>query len=166
MRVMGIDNGIGGGIVVVDEEVVICKAPMPVIKLKKRSVYDMDVIVAMIRSAAPVHVFIEKAQAMPKQGVTGMFHYGEGFGIIQGIVAALGIPRTLVTPQAWQKVMFEGLSKDEDTKILGLIVCKRLYPKENWVATERSKKFHTGMTDACCLATYGLQKLKGELYEA
>jgi hypothetical protein len=169
MIVLGIDNGVGGGIVQIhDTEGIVFKSVMPVIKLKSRNMYDIEALVKMIGacSGGCDHVFIEKAQAMPKQGTVSMFHYGEGFGIVQGIVAALEIPFTLVTPQAWQKEMFEGLSKDEDTKVLGLIVCKRLYPKETWTATDRSKKFHTGMTDACCIATYGLRKLKGELYDS
>ena len=92
MRVMGIDNGIGGGIVVVDEEVVICKAPMPVIKLKKRSVYDMDVIVAMIRSAAPVHVFIEKGSSHAKTGGYGHVSLRRGVWYHSGYCCSIGDP--------------------------------------------------------------------------
>lgn len=47
--------------------------------------------------------FLEKAQAMPKQGVSSMFNYGVGYGTVIGILAARSIPYTLITPAVWKR---------------------------------------------------------------
>ena len=51
------------------------------------------------------NVFIEKVHSMPGQGVASMFNFGKGYGIWIGILAALKISKTLVTPQEWKKEM-------------------------------------------------------------
>lgn len=57
--------------------------------------------------------FLEKAQAMPKQGVSSMFNYGVGYGTIIGILAALNIPYKTVTPAVWKRSMgLTGKAKD------------------------------------------------------
>lgn len=49
--------------------------------------------------------YLEKVHAMPKQGVTSTFKFGEGFGVIQGVLAALKFRLELVTPQKWQTAL-------------------------------------------------------------
>lgn len=49
--------------------------------------------------------YLEKAQAMPKQGVSSMFNYGVGYGTVIGILAARSIPYTLVTPAVWKRAL-------------------------------------------------------------
>ena len=49
--------------------------------------------------------YLEKAQAMPKQGVVSMFNYGVGYGQILGILAACSVPYTLVTPPVWKRAL-------------------------------------------------------------
>lgn len=57
--------------------------------------------------------FLEKAQAMPKQGVSSMFNYGVGYGTVIGILAARSIPYTLVTPAVWKRALgLTGKPKD------------------------------------------------------
>jgi len=57
--------------------------------------------------------YLEKAQAMPKQGVTSMFNYGVGYGTIIGVLAARSIPYTLVTPAVWKRALgLTGKPKD------------------------------------------------------
>lgn len=50
-----------------------------------------------------VFVCIEKAQAMPKQGVVSMFHYGVSYGTMIGILKALRKPYQEVSPRTWKK---------------------------------------------------------------
>lgn len=96
-----------------------------------------------------VHAFIEKVGAMPGQGVTSMFSFGYGFGVWMGILAALKIPHTLVTPQAWKKEMFAGYDKDTDSRV----IARRLFPVQTEESLSR-KKDH-GRADALLIAEYG-----------
>ena len=59
------------------------------------------------------HAFIEQVGAMPGQGVSSMFNFGHSAGTVMGVISAIGIPYTLVTPQAWKKrAGLIGLDKD------------------------------------------------------
>lgn len=49
--------------------------------------------------------YLEKVHSMPKQGVSSVFTFGQNYGMLRGILAALGIKREFVTPQKWQKAM-------------------------------------------------------------
>lgn len=58
-------------------------------------------------------VYLEKAQAMPKQGVSSTFNYALGYGTLIGILAARSIPYTLVTPSVWKRALgLTGKPKD------------------------------------------------------
>jgi crossover junction endodeoxyribonuclease RuvC len=100
------------------------------------------------------HIFLEKAQAMPKQGVTSMFNYGVGFGKLIGWIESLMIPFTLITPQMWTKELHKGAT-GKDSKAKSLQVAQRLFPEIDFRATERCKKPHMGLVDAVLIAEYG-----------
>tara|TARA_R110002020_G_scaffold15153_1_gene54084 strand:- start:178 stop:633 length:456 start_codon:yes stop_codon:yes gene_type:complete len=55
---------------------------------------------------------IESVHAMPGQGVSSTFKFGESFGMLLGILTALEIPFTRVTPAAWCKEL--GLKKGKE----------------------------------------------------
>ena len=50
-----------------------------------------------------IAVVVEHVNAMPGQGVTSMFNFGQSFGVIKGICAALGLPIYFVRPTKWKK---------------------------------------------------------------
>ena len=81
---MGIDNGLNGGLTVIENGNILAKTVMPIINsTKTKREYDIQEIVKFI-SDWPVGVVIqEKASAMPKQGVCSMFSFGRGYGIIR-----------------------------------------------------------------------------------
>jgi len=111
-----------------------------------------------------VHCFLEKAQAMPKQGVTSMFSYGQHFGQLQGVLVSHSIPFTLVKPQEWQKEMFKGSAEKtagvkKDPKERALEIVRRMFPKEKFLATMRCKKPHDGMIDSILLAEFCRRKI-------
>ena len=103
---------------------------------------------------------IEKVHAMPGQGVTSMFKFGFVTGVMHGIIRTLGIPLHLVTPQAWKKEILAGTPKDKEAAI---DFCRRIYPQVNLLATERSRKPHSGIADALCIARYAKEKYNNEL---
>lgn len=97
---------------------------------------------------------LERVGAMPKQGVNSMFHFGENYGFIQGLLTAYSIPYELVTPQKWKKEF--QITGDKNSSI---DVCKRLFPYVNLRKTERCKKDHDGMAEALLMAEYAKRKL-------
>lgn len=91
-------------------------------------------------------VILEKVHAMPKQGVTSSFTFGEVYGSIKGILAALAIPYVEVIPQAWQKIMFAGISKDLGKK-RSIYKVSQLFPSLT--------RLDDGSADALCMSLYG-----------
>lgn len=93
---------------------------------------------------------VERVSAMPGQGVTGVFNFGENFGYIQGLLEAHGIPYELVRPQVWKRVF--GCTKDKNTS---LAVCRRLFPDVELKRTPACKKEFDGFAEALLMAEYG-----------
>ena len=97
---------------------------------------------------------LEHVGAMPGQGVTSMFHFGENFGFIQGVLRAYKIPFELVRPQKWKKEFSSTGDKNSS-----IAVCKRLFPDLNLLPTPRCRKESDGFAEAALLAEYARRKL-------
>lgn len=97
---------------------------------------------------------LERVGAMPGQGVTSMFKFGENFGFIQGLLTAFSIPYELVTPQKWKREF--GVTGDKNSSI---DVCKRLFPGVSLRRTDRCKKDHDGMAEALLMAEYARRRM-------
>jgi len=91
---------------------------------------------------------LEKVHAMPKQGVTSVFTFGENYGAYQGMLASLNIPYVLVTPRTWQKEVM-GVGKG-DTKERSLTMARQMFP-----SVDLKYKKDDGMSDALLMAEYG-----------
>lgn len=107
--------------------------------------------------------YIEKAQAMPKNGAVSMFNYGCGYGELLGALAALNMPHTAVPPATWSKVMHQGISRSLPPKARSLAAFKRLFPGVDLKATDKCKKQHEGLVDAILLAEYGRLRHNGDI---
>lgn len=186
MNILGIDNGLDGGLVLLSdieldqvkravEAAAQSQMPGPVNqpmwRIQGRLVmptlnagtagrreYDLATIVDCMNAWKPTHAFIERAHGMPGQGISSTFSIGKGFGIMLGLLAAMKIPTQVVSAQTWQKVMFEGIARD-DTKAASLLVAQRLFPGVDWRASAACRKAHHGLTDAALLAEYGRRSL-------
>ncbi len=100
--IVGIDPGMGGGIAwLSDFGHLIEVHDLPVVKGEG---LIPAALAAMLRAGdrLPVHAFLERVAARPGAGVSGMFNFGRGYGQIEGVLAALGVPVTLVTPTKWK----------------------------------------------------------------
>ena len=97
---------------------------------------------------------LEKVSAMPGQGVTSMFNFGDNFGFIRGLLTAYHIPYELVRPQRWKKEY--SLNQDKDASIRE---AHRLYPDVSLRRTDRCKTDHDGMAEALLMAEYARRKL-------
>ena len=159
MRYIGIDNGLSGGIAVIENRKVLELLTMPtVVGSNDRNEYDIPAIIKILEKYKKDSVLIiEKAHAMPVIGVVQAFSFGKLYGIMLALVCALKIPYNIVHSKTWQKEMFRDISSD-NTKQASVIVAKQLYPEQTFLASERSKKMHDGLTDAILIATYGQRK--------
>jgi crossover junction endodeoxyribonuclease RuvC len=95
---------------------------------------------------------LERVASRPGQGVSSVFAFGTNYGIWQGLLAALSIPYTLPTPQAWQKGVIVP-SDGPDPKSRALAVARRLFP-----AADLSRKKDHGRADALLLAYHARMK--------
>lgn len=156
---VGIDVGKKGGIVKLDKELkLISMHIMPQIG----SEYDIQELKNLLTNPEEtiIHLGIENVHAI--QGRTGNssnFSFGLGKGILMGMVAGLEIPYTLVNPKTWQKIAWEGVTKQDDNKKTSLLAAKRLFPTESFLATPRSSVPHDGIVDGALIAYYVALKL-------
>lgn len=164
MIYIGIDGGLNGGITAIDSDGFIESIVMPVIKGQKGNIYDIQQITEFFKKykylleCEKITVILEKAHSMPKQGVVSTFKIGECFGIMKGIIVALGLPYEVIAARTWQKAIFQGQTV-KDTKQSSILFCKNKYPDIDWRASDRCRIDHDGKTDATCIAVYGLRHL-------
>jgi crossover junction endodeoxyribonuclease RuvC len=121
--------------------------------------YDIQAIRDIFLSRDVFHAVIENVHAIQgKVGNSSNFNFGLGKGILMGLVAGLDIPYTLVNPKAWQKEVWEGVTRQTDNKKTSLLAAKRLFPSETFLATSRSRVPHDGIVDATLMAEYARRK--------
>lgn len=110
-----------------------------------------------------IHVFLEKAQCMPGNGLVSMFNYGVHFGHLEGFLIALEIPYTLVSPHVWAKEMHEGASHADRPKDKSRQIVKRLFPTLDITNPDnpRARTAHEGIMDALLIAEYGRRRRSG-----
>lgn len=112
---IGIDPGASGCLAVINGYGDIISAlHMPTTKAGKSSRVNAQAIAAwLVEFDAARMCFIERVGAMPKQGLSSTFSFGHSAGIVEGVVAALMIPITLVQPGVWKRALgFAGQDKD------------------------------------------------------
>lgn len=155
MKYISIDNGIHGAICVMENRKILELVVMPILSTTAtKNEYDINTIVNFLSKHKENSVMIiEKAHAMPLLGTVQAFSFGKSYGIMIGIAAALKIPYHIVHAKTWQKEMFRDINSD-NTKQASVFVAKQLFPEHSFLATERSKKPHDGMTDSCLLGLY------------
>ncbi len=103
---IGIDPGIGGALVALDGACAPIEwMPMPSIKVGANTRVNAAAVSEFLRqfNGMAAHVYLELVGAMPGQGGASMFTFGHAAGVVQGAVAGMGLPMSLVTPQRWKK---------------------------------------------------------------
>jgi len=149
MRLIGVDPGLSGALVCLEDGVPVEWEMMPVMKVGHQKRVNGAAVYDFIASVRAEHVFIEQVHAMPKQGVSSMFNFGHAAGVVEGVVAAMSLPMTLVTPQYWKKQA--GLiGTDKDAARSRAI---QLWPQ--WKDIHKKIKGQA-MADAALIARYGL----------
>lgn len=140
MFYIGIDPGKNGAIAVLSGDIIVTK-----------SIFDAEEYSFIIGKYRDLETkcCLERVSAMKGQGVTSMFSFGENYGFIKGLLTANKISFQVVTPKKWKK--FFELTKDKNKSI---DVCKRLFPGIDLKKTDKCRKDHDGLAEACLLAFY------------
>lgn len=161
--ILGIDPGLNGGIcLMAANRKILHLSVMPTIDKKQIDLTLFDGLLGDLKEKKLIHhCFLEQVGARPGQSVVAMFKFGRVYGNMEAMISAHKIPMTLVTPQAWQKVTHLGVEKQIDPKQRSLLAAKRLYPEQDFLATERSKVPHDGLVDAILIAEYGCRIYAG-----
>lgn len=145
--IIGIDPGISGAVAVLTSDgTLIAHTAMPIYQPGKAKRVNPAALTAFLQPYTHAHAVLEQVGAMPGQGVSSMFSFGHSAGVIEGVLAALGISYELVTPQKWKKCyQLNGKPKDASRAL-----AQRLYPD----APLSRKKDHA-LADAILIARYG-----------
>ena len=154
MIIFGIDPGQTGAIAVLHDGRIEQVIDMPTAaRLHGKGLQvDAYMLTSKLLAAASGHnqrrAVIEAVSAMPGQGVSSMFRFGESLGIVLGVLGALQIPVRWISPAKWKRAA--GLTgKDKDTaRTLAL----QLHPE---VGDMLARKKDTGRADAICIAHFG-----------
>ena len=153
MRIIGIDPGLSGGIAILDDLKIFDIYDMPIMpegKKNKNQLNSAQLVNIIKKNLIPngdTFLIVEQVSAMPGQGGTSMFNFGQTFGSIKGICAALGLPIFYVRPAKWKK-HFELINSSKDASRTKVI---EMYPS---ISSRLTKKKDVNKADAILIARY------------
>lgn len=157
MKILGIDPGAYGALAFLDtesREVIVVDMPAVKVKRGPRAVTQVDA--KGLAAAIRLHItddtlaIVEKVHSMPGQGVASTFSFGRAAGIIEGVLAALDIPFSLIPPQTWTKAMRLYGGKDGSRAR-----ATELFPDQ---AHLFARKKDDGRADAALMACYAAER--------
>ena len=164
MLIIGIDPGLSGSICFLQDGKIIDVLDMPTMsegKKNKRQVNGSQIYNEILNKIHEVknqdiRVVIEQVSAMPGQGVTSMFNFGQSFGILKGISSAMQLPTFFVRPAQWKKY-FNLINSKKDASRTRAI---EIFP---YFSSNLSKKKDTNKADAILIASfyYETHKIEG-----
>ena len=163
MFIIGIDPGISGAICFFKDGKIIDVIEMPSMAEGKKNKKQVNgnQIFNEIKSRLPqandekVSVVVEHVTAMPGQGVTSMFNFGQSFGVIKGICSAMQLPIHFVRPTKWKKY-FNLINTSKDASHSRAI---EIFPK---VSDKLKRKKDSNKADAILIASYYYNTYKNE----
>ena len=154
MKIIGIDPGLSGAIAILENNKVLNIFDIPVMTEGKKNKRQLNsaLLVNLLKEninkeEEEVAVVVEQVNAMPGQGVTSMFNFGQTFGALKGICAALELPIFFVRPSKWKK-HFELINSSKDASRTKAI---EMYPK---LSNQLSKKKDVNKSDAILIARF------------
>ena len=164
MLIIGIDPGISGSICFFEDGKIVDVIEMPTMtegKKNKKQVNGAQVYNEIIKKIDKiekhnVRVVIEKVSAMPGQGVTSMFNFGQSFGILKGICSAMQLPLYYVRPAKWKKY-FNLINSEKDASRTRAI---EMFPN---FSSQLSKKKDSNKADAILISSFYYETYKKDV---
>ena len=163
MLIIGIDPGISGAICFFDNGKILDVIEMPTMnegKKNKRQVNSAQIYNEISKRIDKTHnddvrVVVEQVSAMPGQGVTSMFNFGQSFGIVKGICSAMQLSLYFVRPAKWKKY-FNLINSEKDASRTRAI---EIFP---YFSSQLSKKKDSNKADAILIASFYHETYKKE----
>ena len=163
MLIIGIDPGISGSICFFNEGKIIDVVEMPTMtegKKNKKQVNGSQIfneISERIKEIdkKDIKVVIEQVSAMPGQGVTSMFNFGQAYGILKGICSTMQLPMYFVRPTKWKKY-FNLINSEKDASRTKVI---EIFP---YFSSQLSRKKDSNKADAILIASFYYETYKLE----
>tara|TARA_B100000029_G_C17391151_1_gene893450 strand:+ start:324 stop:818 length:495 start_codon:yes stop_codon:yes gene_type:complete len=155
MLIIGIDPGITGAICFFENGEIKDVIEMPNMaegKKNKRQVNGQQIYNEIYNrtrgiSKKDIAVVIEQVSAMPGQGVTSMFNFGQSFGVLKGICSAMQLPMHFIRPAKWKKY-FNLIKSEKDASRTKVI---EIFP---YISSKLSKKKDSNKADAILIASF------------
>ena len=155
MLIIGIDPGISGSICFLDSGKILDVIEMPIMtdgKKNKKQVNGSQVYNEVTKRIKQfeknqIRVVIEHVSAMPGQGVTSMFNFGQSFGILKGICTAMQLPMYFIRPAKLKKY-FNLLNSEKDASRTRAI---EIFP---YFSSQLSRKKDSNKADAILIASF------------
>ena len=163
MLIIGIDPGISGSLCFFNDGKIIDLVEMPSMaegKKNKKQVNAAQIyneIYTRIKNFEKknIKIVIEQVSAMPGQGVTSMFNFGQSFGILKGICSAMQLPMYFVRPAKWKKY-FNLINSEKDASRTRAI---EVFP---YFSSQLSRKKDSNKADAILIASFYYETYKTE----
>ena len=164
MLIIGIDPGISGSICFFEDGKIIDVIEMPTMiegKKNKKQVNGSQIYNEISKRISKfenheIRVIIEQVSAMPGQGVTSMFNFGQSFGILKGICSSMQLPMYFVRPAKWKKY-FNLLNSQKDASRTKAI---EIFP---YFSHRLSKKKDSNKADAILISSFYYETFKKEV---
>ena len=161
MLIIGIDPGISGSICFFQDGTIIDVVEMPTMtegKKNKKQVNGSQIFNEISERVKKIDkkdikVVIEQVSAMPGQGVTSMFNFGQSYGILKGICSAMQLPMYFVRPAKWKKY-FNLINSEKDASRTKAI---EIFP---YFSTQLSRKKDSNKADAILIASFYFETYK------
>ena len=160
MLIIAIDPGISGSICFFENGKILEVLEMPTMiegKKSKRQVNGAQIYNEILKridgSEKQIRVIIEQVSAMPGQGVTSMFNFGQSFGVLKGIFSAMQIPMDFVSPVKWKR-HYNLINTQKDSSRTKAI---EFFP---YISSKLSRKKDANKADAILIASFYYQNLK------
>tara|TARA_S200000501_G_C20497029_1_gene600863 strand:- start:58 stop:552 length:495 start_codon:yes stop_codon:yes gene_type:complete len=163
MLIIGIDPGITGSICFFQNGEIKDVIDMPTMtegKKNKKQVNGSQIFNEILKRTKEIEkrnikVVIEQVSAMPGQGVTSMFNFGQSFGILKGICSAMQLPMYFVRPAKWKKY-FNLINSEKDASRTKAI---EVFP---YFSANLSKKKDNNKADAILIASFYYETYKSD----
>ena len=163
MLIIGIDPGISGSICFFQDGKIVDVVEMPTMtegKKNKKQVNGSQIFNEISEKIKKldkkeIKVVIEQVSAMPGQGVTSMFNFGQSFGILKGICSAMQLPMYFVRPAKWKKY-FNLINSEKDASRTRAI---EIFP---YFSSQLSRKKDSNKADAILIASFCYETYKNE----
>jgi len=155
MLIIGIDPGINGALCFFENGEVRDIVEIPSMaegKKNKRQINGPQIYNEISRrieglQKKNIAVVIEQVSAMPGQGVTSMFNFGQSFGVLKGICSAMQLPVHFVRPAKWKKY-FNLIKTEKDASRTKVI---EIFP---YISSKLSRKKDSNKADAILIASF------------